>query len=157
LQGIYTLIIKVNDDMIRFTIRNKEFTLESGIYCYNGSALGKSTNIENRINWHLKKQKKVHWHIDRVTVNQQSEIIQIVFSESKREIQGECLVSQEMAKNPKFTVPIPKFGASDCKNNCPAHFFKFNSKVNPIDEVLTIYTSLNFSPLLKFQYPQTHA
>ena len=151
MQGIYTLVIKVND-IIRVTIRKKNFILDKGIYFYNGSALGKTMNIENRINWHLRKSKKIHWHIDKVTTTSQSEIIQIVYSDNPKNMRGECIISQEMAKSQKFTVPIAGFGASDCKNKCPAHFFRFNATEGAINAVLEIYHKLKLSPRLMFSF-----
>jgi len=42
-----------------------------GYYCYTGSARGSgSTNLKHRIGRHLKKEKRMFWHIDYVLKNQ---------------------------------------------------------------------------------------
>ena len=97
-----------------------------GYYCYVGSALGRSVNLENRIGRHkrLNKEKsgKLHWHIDYFLVNPNVEIIQT--DKIKNSKRMECNISKIFEQVAKKS--IHGFGCSDCK--CKSHFHYFNDK-----------------------------
>jgi len=96
-----------------------------GYYCYVGSALGKSINLENRIKRHerLVKDKtgKVRWHIDYFLINPKVLLKGIIIFSGK----VECKISQILEKNAKKT--ILGFGSSDCKYGCKGHFHHFKN------------------------------
>ena len=77
---------------------------KKGTYVYVGSA-----PTEKRLERHLRKEKKFHWHIDYFL--EEAEIKEIYIVEN-----GEC----ETAQN--INLPYIKgFGCSDCR--CPSHLF----------------------------------
>jgi sugar fermentation stimulation protein A len=79
-------------------------TFEKGTYLYVGSAPS-----ENRLKRHLRKEKKIHWHIDYFL--QKASVKKIYISDEK-----ECDLAHHV------TLPcIPGFGCSDC--HCPSHLF----------------------------------
>lgn len=83
-----------------------------GWYAYVGSAMG---GLRGRISRHLRRDKKVFWHIDYfLTVGMLKEIITV---ESRRKI--ECLVSRCLAE--KLPAAADRFGASDC--SCGTHLY----------------------------------
>lgn len=82
-----------------------------GHYAYVGSAMN---NLENRIRRHLKRKKKLHWHIDWFLGK--AEIKDVVYFESSNKI--ECKVAETLTK--RFES-IKGFGSSDCR--CTSHLF----------------------------------
>ena len=79
-------------------------SFEGGNYIYVGSA-----PTEKRVARHLRKDKKLHWHIDYFLENANIEKIYIVEGE-------ECEFVE------KIKLPfIDGFGSSDC--TCPSHLF----------------------------------
>ncbi len=64
-RGVYLLIIEITKPLT-IAIRNTGYKLEPGYYIYVGSAWG-SGGLKSRIARHIKKDKKIHWHIDKIT------------------------------------------------------------------------------------------
>ena len=64
MKGSYALIIRLNRAK-RLTVgRLGEFYFPAGHYLYLGSALN---GLESRVRRHLRRDKKLHWHIDYLT------------------------------------------------------------------------------------------
>ena len=64
-KGVYLLIIEITNQLI-IIIRGTRYKLEPGYYIYVGSAWGPG-GLRSRIARHIKKDKKIHWHIDKIT------------------------------------------------------------------------------------------
>jgi len=117
MKGSYILLIKLEEDKnIRIGKLGSIF-FKKGYYAYIGSALN---GINQRVNRHLKKNKKMHWHIDYLLKH--SEIIKIYFKESKNK--EECKISKSFINFKQ----INGFGCSDCK--CNSHLFFSSDKKN---------------------------
>ena len=84
-------------------------TFSPGRYVYTGSA---RRAIEARIARHLRREKKLHWHIDYLLVLPQTEIVRV-----RRSTSTECAWHQ---RTPGQTQH-PGFGASDCRSGCISH------------------------------------
>jgi len=111
------LYLKITKPTI-IKIRNKEILLKKGFYIYVGSAFGKG-GLSSRIHRHLRKEKKVHWHIDQITTKDICQFYGVaVFPNEK----SECEISNLMSRFENLQ-PIKYFGSSDCRNNCISHFF----------------------------------
>jgi len=81
-------------------------------YCYVGSAMN---GLDGRIGRHLREEKKIRWHIDRLTISADVKEAYVP-SEHIRE----CVLS-EMAQS-SGCIPVHKgFGCSDCR--CGTHLF----------------------------------
>ncbi|MCX6985830.1 MAG: GIY-YIG nuclease family protein [Lentisphaerae bacterium] len=91
---------------------------KKGFYAYTGSAMG---GLEQRIRRHLRREKKLHWHVDYLIRKAEIREVHIKETDSK---QDECLASATLAHD--GGTPINKFGASDCR--CGSHLFYFNAK-----------------------------
>lgn len=65
----------------------------------------------------------MHWHIDylRAVAEVQALGYLVGSSEAQSAQRLECQWSQAIASLPESTVPVPGFGASDCRSCCPAH------------------------------------
>ncbi len=98
-----------------------ERLIPPGNYVYVGSA---RNGIERRVARHERlaqtKAGKTRWHIDRMLVHPQCEL------RRTQAIPGaeECAVSQKIARQAGVVVPVPGFGASDCRSGCPAHLYR---------------------------------
>ena len=82
-----------------------------GIYAYVGSGI---KSLDKRIERHLKKKKKLYWHIDYFLKKATIKAIITIESEKKME----CEIAHHLSKH--FEV-IEKFGSSDC--HCKGHLF----------------------------------
>ncbi len=114
MKGAYCLIIELKkDSSIKIgALGNIKF--KKGLYCYVGSALN---NLEKRVQRHLSKKKKLHWHIDYILLNKNTSIKKVFYKQAnKRE---ECKIAKFVLKN--SISSITKFGCSDCK--CKSHLF----------------------------------
>ena len=86
---------------------------EKGDYIYVGSAMN---SLEKRIKRHYSKDKKLHWHIDYLTLNKNFKIISTYIKPSNQK--QECLAAQSL----NFLPAIANFGSTDC--SCQSHLFK---------------------------------
>ncbi len=86
---------------------------ESGTYVYAGSA---KKNLTSRLNRHLRKRKKKHWHIDYLR-----EYADSVEGYALRTLKDlECVLAGDLAEIAEYGVP--GFGCSDC--SCTSHLYK---------------------------------
>jgi Uri superfamily endonuclease len=111
MKGCYILVIKLEKDKKIQIGKLGKIHFKYGFYIYVGSALN---GLEQRINRHLKKTKKKHWHIDYLL--DFAEVIEILYKES--EIKTECEISSILDKH---LISIQGFGCSDCR--CKTHLF----------------------------------
>lgn len=105
----YQLLIEVTDTLqVRIgSLGLLEFP--AGYYVYTGSAL---RNFEARVNRHLSKSKKLHWHIDYLLAAPGVEVREV-----RRLTERECVVNQRIAGG----IVAMRFGASDCHSGCGSH------------------------------------
>ena len=109
MKGSYVLIAKINEPRRIKVGKLGEIYFKKGYYAYVGSALN---SLEKRIGRHIRKEKKLRWHIDYLL--QHASIKKIFYKESNEK--EECMIAS------KFDLSyIPKFGSSDC--NCKSHLF----------------------------------
>ena len=114
--GIYILEIFAKSP---FKLEHNRFgsnLFSKGYYYYVGSA---QKNLTQRIQRHIKKYKKQHWHIDYLTCNKNVEIknIYVIKDLPKKH---ECILNKELVTKYHLQIPIKGFGSSDC-NNCESH------------------------------------
>ncbi len=110
MKGSYILIIELKKNKNIRVGKLGEINFMKGFYAYVGSALN---NLEKRIERHLKKDKKLRWHIDYLLKH--AEIKEIYYRENI--FKEECNIASYF-NSLKF---IEKFGSSDCK--CKSHLF----------------------------------
>ena len=95
---------------LRCTIgRLGEFDFPAGRYVYTGSA---RRGLEARIARHLRPEKTLRWHIDYLLAAPGVRVIGVTRSQ-----RGECALNRAVPGS----VPVPRFGASDCGAGCVAH------------------------------------
>jgi Uri superfamily endonuclease len=93
---------------------------KKGFYVYTGSAMG---GLEQRIARHLRKNKKLHWHIDYLLAK--AEIKKVLVKESNMKTE-ECSTARKLKDG--GGAPVYGFGCSDCK--CKSHLFHFKNPSN---------------------------
>ncbi len=114
--GAYLLLLALSQALALPQPALKSACLQPGNYLYAGSALGPG-GIRARVLRHARKGKRLHWHIDHV-----SEAGTLMAALALPGM-GECDVLGTLLALPGVTVPVPGFGASDCRA-CPAHLLK---------------------------------
>ena len=114
--NIYYLLIVVKKSIKVKIGKLGTFVFPEGLYFYAGSG-GK--NPEKRVQRHLKKSKKVFWHIDHLLQNENSEILK--YRIYKNTITSECRLNNHIKRLLGCKLIIPGFGSSDCTGNCGSH------------------------------------
>lgn len=137
--GTYALILDFDKSR---TIRVGQlgwFNFPPGYYVYLGSAQG-SGGLRGRLSRHLRRDGKPHWHIDRLAIWTFLRGYAYVLSGVEKTCfkPMECIWSQALASIPTATIPVPKFGASDCKSGCLAHLLHFpgNHFISRLPDIL---------------------
>lgn len=135
MKGCYILLIELKENKAIQIGKLRKIYFKKGFYLYVGSALN---SLEKRIQRHLKKDKKTHWHIDYLL--RYAKIINVFYKENnKRE---ECNIVKKLDKK---VSSITGFGCSDCK--CGSHLF-YSSKNNimPLVVEIKLQQYLNAKP-----------
>jgi len=129
MKGAYLLIITLPKDASVMVGKHGIFHFKKGCYAYVGSALN---GLEQRIQRHLRTDKKTHWHIDYLLPF--TEIVEILYKENNR--REECRIAQSLEKN---FAGISGFGCSDC--SCKSHLF-FGSFDAIMQAVISLHMEL---------------
>jgi Uri superfamily endonuclease len=113
LKGIYVLIIHLENNITVNIGALGKRTFKKGLYAYVGSA---QKNLEQRVQRHLRKEKKKFWHIDYLLDSDAARIVKVLHKQASKA--EEC----RLAKNLSLTrEPVIGFGCSDC--HCKSHLF----------------------------------
>ena len=124
-KGSYILIIHV-DKPIKISIgKLGVFEFKPGYYAYVGSAMGKgATSLIGRVKRHLRKEKKLRWHVDYLL--SKAKVVHVLYSTLER---SECTLSKMLYKA-GFKPYIKGFGSSDCRQKCVSHLYWLGEKIN---------------------------
>ena len=134
MKGCYCLIIHMKkSEKLSIGNLHHDYHFKKGWYVYIGSAMN---SLVPRINRHLSDDKRMHWHIDYLLKNENSEIRDVLFNISDERI--ECNLASQIAGDGE---EIPKFGCSDC--NCNSHLIYFKRKRDAVNSVKNAYNRLN--------------
>ena len=111
MKGIYLLTIYLETDKTIHIGKLGKLEFNKGYYIYVGSALN---GLDQRIQRHLRKHKKLYWHIDYLLKH--AKITDVFYKESN--IREECIIAKKLEKE---LFSIHNFGCSDC--TCKSHLF----------------------------------
>ena len=114
LKGVYVLIIRVEDDASVNVGALGKLTFEKGLYAYVGSA---QNNLEQRIKRHLRKEKRLFWHVDYLLNDDTAKIVKVLYKQADKT--EECAIAKVIGERGE---PIDGFGSSDC--SCKSHLFR---------------------------------
>ncbi|MBN2599660.1 MAG: GIY-YIG nuclease family protein [Candidatus Thermoplasmatota archaeon] len=115
MKGTYLLVMELPHDTTVLVGKLGSIHFQKGCYVYVGSAFN---GVEQRIQRHLRKQKKKHWHIDYLLPC--TRVIEVFYKESNQ--REECTIAGTFEG--AFSS-IPGFGCSDC--SCTSHLFSGSS------------------------------
>lgn len=116
-RGSYILVVELRDK-IQVAVGRRIIELDPGYYAYAGSAGGPG-GLKARLSRHCAREKKVFWHIDRLTVNPQATVLFAyycigVWGRTIERMLAKCLERE--------LLPIPRFGSTDDKE-AKTHLF----------------------------------
>ncbi len=117
-KGTYILLMNLANPQALTIGRLGRFEFAAGWYAYVGSAFG-SGGLAGRLRHHLKPAPRPHWHIDYL--RQVAPLVELCYTTSETRL--ECAWANALRQMPGAEIPIPRFGASDCR--CEAHLFRF--------------------------------
>ncbi len=121
--GAYLLLLRLPGP-VTIAIGKIAGELPGGWYAYAGSARGPG-GIRARLRRHFRRDKRLHWHIDRLTT--------LADRLSAFAVPGgnECALRRLVADSGLGAVAIPGFGSSDCAA-CPAHLLRWSDPAPPV-------------------------
>ncbi|MEM2905136.1 MAG: GIY-YIG nuclease family protein [Candidatus Bathyarchaeia archaeon] len=123
-KGVYALIIEVGRPQLVKVGRLGPREMPSGLHVYVGSAMGGgSQSLQGRIRRHLSAEKSPRWHIDFVLAAPSVAVRSVVFAEASRRL--ECQLTGKLRSIPSVRMPVPRLGASDCRERCGSHLLLF--------------------------------
>lgn len=122
-EGTYMLIVSLPCPVHMSVGRLGTFDLPAGHYAYAGSALGPG-GLAARVARHLNPGRRQHWHIDRLLCAGRPHAVWYV----ELPVRLECAWARAVAALPGAFLPVPRFGASDCR--CSAHLIGLPSPLN---------------------------
>lgn len=123
--GTYVLLLRLDDPISLQIGKLGQFEFVEGLYAYVGSAHGPG-KLRARLARHLRAEKKRHWHIDYLTTC--AAIPAIWWKPSLERL--ECQWARSLAALPGVTMPVSRFGSSDCM--CDSHLFALSPESIPV-------------------------
>jgi Uri superfamily endonuclease len=129
-KGTYLLIFKANKPFRCRVGKLGQFVARPGFYAYVGSAQGPG-GVAARISHHLAIAARPHWHLDYVRPHLHPIEVWCSYASTSREHQWAHALTQFSSAG----VPLPGFGASDCR--CEAHLAYFD-KLPPANRIKTL-------------------
>lgn len=111
MRGSYLLLMELKNTETIPVGKLGKIDFKKGFYIYAGSALN---GLDQRIQRHLRKQKKMHWHIDYLLSH--AKIVNVFYKQS--EVKEECFIAKTLEKE---LFILSGFGSSDCL--CKSHLF----------------------------------
>ena len=117
--GIYVLEIQLSKKLCLKIRKFRNISFGEGFYYYLGSA---QKNLPQRIARHIRKNKKLHWHIDHLTYTDSAEVKNIiVFPAAEKSFEDRLAL--EFLEDKTFKPAVKGFGNSDSKNSF-THLFR---------------------------------
>lgn len=117
--GTYALVLNLLHPVADICIgRLGRFHFPAGWYVYVGSARG-AGGLAARLAHHLRPLESLHWHIDYLRAYASPVEIWYATGAQRRE----CAWARALLGFPGAFIPVPRFGASDCR--CLTHLIHF--------------------------------
>ena len=115
-RGTYALLLALDGEAAITVGKLGTFAFPAGYYLYIGSA---RSGLWPRLRRHLKREKKLRWHIDYL--RQHAEVIEVWYLVSDEPM--ECPWARTAATLPGAQTPVAGFGSSDCR--CQSHLIHY--------------------------------
>lgn len=120
-RGSYALLLHLPESTWIQVGRLGRWPFAAGYYLYLGSALGPG-GLAARLRHHLSATERPFWHIDYLRCQAVVTAVWYLEDPTRREHSW----AMEAARWPGATIPVPRFGASDCR--CAAHLVFFRER-----------------------------
>jgi Uri superfamily endonuclease len=130
MKGCYCLVIDLEKSSEIKIGKLGKIKFKNGHYVYVGSAMN---SLKSRVNRHLSKEKRLHWHVDYLL--KKAKIEDVIFNISDEKI--ECNLSGYISKK---ACGVNGFGCSDC--DCESHLYYFKNRNEAIECVKDAYDSI---------------
>lgn len=121
--GVYVLVFYLpRKTAITFDRKGAQYKFLPGWYLYVGSACGPG-GLDRRLTRHKRQRadgKRMHWNVDYF---RERALLYEVWYSKNADSDVEHLWAKALFELPGASVPVAKFGASDCRAKCPSHFF----------------------------------
>ena len=117
-KGAYAILLRLPGRLTVALPGQLETVLQPGWYLYCGSARGPG-GLKARIARHLQSEKKIRWHIDRLTTIAATRLA-LPFAGDLTE----CALADKAFATGGFSIPVPGFGSSDCRT-CRSHLLRW--------------------------------
>lgn len=138
-KGSYIILGELKKDIHLKIGKLGNIFFKKGFYLYVGSAMN---SLISRIKRHLRKNKKLRWHIDYIIPYFKN--VKVLIINSKEKI--ECIISSEIEKI--CDGYIKGFGSSDCK--CKSHLYFFRKNPFQNEKFINISLKYRMNRLKKF-------
>lgn len=133
--GIYVLAIEAKKPFKTGIKKYERLVFQPGWYYYAGSA---QKNLRQRLARHIRKDKKIHWHIDHITTVPSNKVEHILLlKDAPKEI--ECELANYFEKQLKLDSSIQGFGNSD--SNCSSTHLFYSKKKIDYSHLFSLYQS----------------
>lgn len=116
--GAYAVILRLERSISVRVGRLGMCRFGAGLYGYAGNAYGPG-GLSSRLRRHFKRHVRRHWHIDYLKPSARP-LGAWVFENGQ-----ECEITEAMLSLANASVPVPGFGASDCRQ-CLSHLVRFD-------------------------------
>ncbi|MEM3041578.1 MAG: GIY-YIG nuclease family protein, partial [Nitrososphaerota archaeon] len=136
-KGAYTLLILVPAERFLVVGRLGSYTFRKGHYAYTGSALGKGASLQRRILRHLSKEKAKRWHIDYLLSEDNVTVTSVVAACTGKKM--ECEINRYLRDILQAEIPVPRFGASDCREKCGSHLLYLGEEKDIARRIFRLY------------------
>ncbi len=133
-KGTYVLLVHLPQDCL-IKSKAKSWALSKGLYAYVGSAMN---NLEKRVERHLRKNKKMHWHVDYLL--NEAKVLMVIEIPSNERLEEKVAWHFE-----KFFEPVKGFGASDTKSK--GNLFRVPDK----QQLIKVIDALNLFHHISFK------
>ena len=120
-RGTYILLIELPRGVHLKVGARGILAFPQGFYAYCGSAMG---GIGARINRHLRREKKIRWHVDYLL--EKGRVKRVIYAPTHERL--ECQLAQRLGE---VFHSFPGFGSSDC--HCPSHLL-FSEELQSLQE-----------------------
>ncbi len=136
MKGVYVLFFYLPEPMNVEVGSLGMLNFKEGYYAYTGSA---QNGLDSRLRRHAKKHKKMHWHIDHLTVH--ADDFSALTLKSPRKM--ECELAERISH---FGMEVTGFGCTDCK--CTSHLFYLGEKKNK-NQIVHVLNQADFFGIKK--------
>ncbi|NVJ69700.1 MAG: GIY-YIG nuclease family protein [Alphaproteobacteria bacterium] len=120
-RGAYVLVLHLPEPVAVILPGKAAAQLSAGWYFYAGNAHGPG-GMASRLKRHMRREKKIHWHIDRLTTKADKVM---AFA---HEGGDECTLVARLLASGGYHIPLPGFGSSDCPT-CQSHLLATSAQI----------------------------